>query len=267
MQIILMSVLAGMVGMGLGGIITAIWGAKTERMISIFLSFAAGIMACIVFLELIPESIEHAGYNRGEVFGMSITILGLLIGVGLVFTLNKIVDKITRKKEKLSTMHNSYTEFFHAEDILAGKRSMLKSGIIILIAIGLHNFPEGIAIGAAGTVDLSLGFTIALMIGLHCIPEGMAVAAPLISGGMSKIKAVLLIFLIGVPTVIGAALGMLIGGISDVALALAFSVAGGAMLYVVFGEIIPQAIATNKDRVPAGFVLAGIIVGMLMTLV
>jgi len=260
-----MSIVAGMVGMGLGGLITALLGSRTERMISIFLSFAGGVMSCIVFIELIPEAVELAedyGLN-----GIVTAIVGLIIGAALVYGLNHIVDIISSKGKIKAKLHNTYAEYFHADDIIANKNRMLRSGVIILVAVGLHNFPEGLAIGAAGVFDMNLGFTLAVMIGLHCIPEGMAVAAPLISGGLTRGRAVLLAFLIGVPTVVGAALGMLIGGVSDFAIAVSFSVAGGAMLYVVFGEILPQSITTSKDRVPTIFVLLGIVVGMLMTLI
>jgi ZIP family zinc transporter len=119
--------------------------------------------------------------------------------------------------------------------------------------------------GAAGYHDASLGFMIAVIIALHNIPEGMAISAPLISGGLSKLKTIVLVMLTGATTVIGAVAGVLIGGISDTTLALSFSIAGGAMLYVVFGEILPQSIITNKDRVPTIFALVGVVTGMLFT--
>jgi len=260
-----MSTVAGMVGMGLGGLIAAFWGNRTEKMISIFLSFAGGVMTSIVFIELLPEAVELA--EEDGLNGMLVAIIGLIIGTVLVFGLNYVIDKISSRGKKKSKLHDSYAEYFHVDDMIASKNRMLRSGIIILAAIGLHNFPEGLAIGAAGTHDIRLGLTLAIMIGLHCIPEGMAVAAPLISGGLTKKKAVILTFLIGVPTVIGAGVGILVGGVSDLAVALSFSIAGGAMLYVVFGEIIPQSIATNKDRIPTIFVLVGIVVGMFMTMI
>jgi ZIP family zinc transporter len=93
----------------------------------------------------------------------------------------------------------------------------------------------------------------------------MAVSAPLIAGGLSKTKSVGLTLLAGATTTIGAVIGVLVGSISDIAVAVSFSVAGGAMLYVVLGEILPQAIVTNKNRMPTAFVLAGIIFGILCT--
>jgi len=255
MNILFLSFLAGVVGMGLGGIITAIFGTRTDKMISIFLSLAGGVMISIVFLELIPESIKYSNIIA--------SLIGLVAGALMVMLLNNVVDKITRTRK--TKLHDSYAEFFHTSEVIDKKSSMLRSGIIMLFAIALHNVPEGLAMGAAGHHDAALGLTLALMIGLHNIPEGMAISAPLISGGLSKLKTIILVMLTGATTLIGAVGGVLIGGISDLALAMSFSIAGGAMLYVVFGEILPQSIVTSKDRVPAIFAMVGIIMGILFT--
>ena len=257
MNIIIMSLLAGVVGMGLGGVITAIFGTRTDKMISIFLSLAAGVMASIVFIELIPEAIEYSN--------IWVAIIGLALGALMVMVLNNIMDKISRTGKGESKLHDSYAEFFHSEGMLRDKKNLLRSGMIMLFAIALHNIPEGLAMGAAGYHDAALGLTLAIMIGLHNIPEGMAISAPLISGGFSRPKTLALVMVTGSTTVIGAVAGVLIGGISDLALALSFSVAGGAMLYVVFGEILPQSIVTNRDRIPAVFALVGVIVGLVFT--
>ena len=256
MNIIAMGFLAGVAGMGLGSLFTVIFGSKTEKMISFFLSFAGGVMISIVFLELIPEAIEHSN--------ITVTLIGLILGAVLVLVLNNLVDKISESKAP-TKLHENYTEFFHASGMVDNKKSMLRSGLIMLFAIGLHNIPEGLAVGAAGFHDASLGLALAIIIGLHNIPEGMAVSAPLIAGGLSKTKSVILTLLVGSTTVIGAALGVIVGGVSDIAVAVSFSIAGGAMLYVVLGEILPQSIVTNKDRMPTIIALVGIIVGILLT--
>jgi len=252
-----MSLFAGVIGMGLGGAITAVFGSRTERMISIFLSLAGGVMVSIVLIELIPEAIEYSN--------IMVTVIGLGLGALMVMALNSVMDRISKPDKPESKLHETYAEFFHSEGITDNKKSMLRSGMIMLFAIALHNIPEGLAMGAAGYHDAALGLTLALMIGLHNIPEGMAISAPLISGGFSKPKTLILVMLTGATTVVGAVAGVLIGGISYTALALSFAVAGGAMLYVVFGEILPQSIVTNKDKVPAIFALVGIVIGLLFT--
>jgi ZIP family zinc transporter len=256
MNIILISILVGITGTGLGGIFTAILGGRTEKMTSVFLSFAGGVMVSIVFIELIPDSIAHSNIIT--------TIIGLTLGACLVLALNYLLDKFTADEHMEAKLHETYSEFFHADEMIANKR-MLRSGLIMLFAIALHNFPEGMAIGATGNYDLSLGITLAIIIGLHNIPEGMAISAPLVAGGMSKTKAVVLTMLSGTPIALGTVAGVLVGGVSDAALALSLSFAGGAMLYVVFGEILPQSIVTTKDRIPTIFALVGIVVGLLLT--
>ena len=136
-------------------------------------------------------------------------------------------------------------------------------------AIALHNMPEGMVIGATyagngGQIIGGSGFIIAAVIGLHNIPEGMSVSVPLISGGMNKWKAVAISALSGVPTVIGAMIGYSLGLLSPLWLCLSLSFAGGAMLYVVFGELLPEAFLMWKSKAPAMFVLIGTLVGVVL---
>jgi len=137
--------------------------------------------------------------------------------------------------------------------------------MLILTVISLHNIPEGIAIGAGGSHNFNLGALLALMIALHNIPEGMAIAAPLLAGGVKRWKVVLLTAVSGATTLIGGVTGILIGGISEFAVALSLSAAGGAMLYVVFCEIIPQSIIMTRKRTASVVTLFGVIIGLIVT--
>ncbi|MCL1805451.1 MAG: ZIP family metal transporter [Clostridiales bacterium] len=257
MNIIIMSVFAGVLGTGLGGLFTALLGYRTDKAISVLLSFAGGVMTSIVFVELIPEAITHAG--------MSVCVAGLVVGVVVVLLLNEAIDMVSGLAGAKTLLHESFQEFYHENKMFAGERSKLRAGMLMFFVIGLHNLPEGLAIGAAGNHDMNFGLTLALMIGLHNIPEGMAIGAPLISGGLGHRKAVLMTLLAGAPTVLGAAIGVLVGSISDAALAFSYAIAGGAMLYAVFGEILPQTMVISKDRVPTIVSLAGILCGMMLT--
>ena len=255
--IIGMSVVAGICGTGLGGLLTAFFGNGTDKMTSIFLAFAGGIMTSIVFFELIPEAILHAN--------MIVVILGLIIGIVLVLFLNYFLDRISANNHIESKLHETYKEYFHESEVITSKKNMLRSGMLMFFVIGLHSIPEGLALGTAAIYNITLGTTFALMIAIHNVPEGMAIAAPLISGGLSKQKTILLTLLAGIPTVLGALAGILIGNISAIAIALSFSIAGGAMLCVVFCEILPQTTIMNKNRFPMITLLVGIILGLLLT--
>lgn len=144
----------------------------------------------------------------------------------------------------------------------------------MMSAIALHNLPEGMVIGASYAITPDLiqnlfsgsGFIMAMVIGLHNIPEGMAVSVPLISGGMGKAKAVGLTALSGAPTVIGAVIGYALGGINQIMLMLSLGFASGAMLYVVFGELLPESILMWKSKLPALALFVGVLAGFLLVM-
>ena len=103
-----------------------------------------------------------------------------------------------------------------------------------------------------------------LAITIHNIPEGMAIAVPLINGGVKRRLAILITALSGAPTIVGALVGFWIGDIGPLGLALSLSFASGAMLYVVFGEILPQSILMYRSKLPAFFVIIGMLLGLVV---
>lgn len=145
------------------------------------------------------------------------------------------------------------------------------AGLVMAFAIALHNFPEGMVIGASYANDEATGgvggLAAAIVIGLHNIPEGMAVSVPLAAGGMGKVKAAVLTALTGAPTILGAMLGYFLGSLSPLMLALSLSFASGAMLYVVFGELLPESILMWRSKAPAFAMLAGLLVGVVILFV
>ena len=149
----------------------------------------------------------------------------------------------------------------------AGRSGLLLAGVVMAAAIALHNVPEGMVIGAAFAAgEADSGWLRAAVIGMHNIPEGMAVSVPMTAGGERRWKAAALAALTGAPTVLGAALGFAVGGMSPAALAVVLSLASGAMLYVVFAELLPEAVGLWQSKLPALAVVLGMIVGMVITL-
>lgn len=135
------------------------------------------------------------------------------------------------------------------------RRQLFLAGLVMAFAIALHNFPEGMVIGASYASDVVSGgigsLAIAIVIGLHNVPEGMSVAVPLAAGGMKKVRATLITAVTGAPTILGAIVGYLLGALSPVWLAVSLSFASGAMLYVVFGELLPESILMWRSKAPA----------------
>ena len=263
MQGILFSAVAGICGTGLGGLVSALLLKRpSERITCFLLSFAAGVMISIVCFGLVQETVELTN--------IVVSVTGIIAGVLVIMALNRVVDKITETKkdgvpEVVPKVHMTHEELYHESRIISDRAKMLRSGIFMLIAIGLHNIPEGIAIGAGGSYDVRFGLLLAIMIALHNIPEGMAIAAPLLTGGINRWRVVFLTALSGAPTLLGGLTGILLGSISDFTIAVSLSAAGGAMLYVVFGEIMPQSIIMTKNRTASIVTLFGIIVGLIIT--
>jgi len=258
MQVLVFSAIAGVCGTGLGGLISVlVLRRPSDRIICWLLMFAAGVMTSIVCFGLVPEAIDLSG--------VMISVAGMIVGVIVIMLLNRLIDRLTVTREEERDVHHTHEGLYHEGSIIHDRSRMLNSGMIMFAAIALHNIPEGMAIGAGGSHSFELGMMLAIMIALHNIPEGMAIAAPLIVGGVSRGKVVFLTAISGAPTLIGGILGILIGSVSDLAIALALAMAGGAMLYVVFGEMIPQSVIMTKSRAATIVAVFGLLVGLIIT--
>ena len=262
--------IAGVAGTGLGGLVGAMLQKDSNRTVSLLLSFAGGVMLSVVCFDLVTEAVATG-------VGILTVIAAVALGVVVTFLLNYLIDRKTNPEvphidenhpktadDLDELIHSNHYEVHHAQQ--DNKFALLLAGMVMACAIALHNVPEGMTIGASyannNNAMGSSALILAVLIGLHNIPEGMAVSVPLISGGMNKWKAVFMTALSGVPTIIGALLGFLIGDIGTLGLALSLGFASGAMLYVVFGEIIPQAILMYHSKLPSFSVIIGILVGL-----
>lgn len=239
-NVIIYGLLAGVIGTLTGGIISAVIGKK-DKTISILFCIAAGIMLAIVCFDLIPDALEHSG--------LTTLFLSVLAGALIVILLDVIIEI---KNPEIARASNGDPS----------KNNMAKAGFLMMLAIALHNFPEGLVIGSSEVV--SNGLLMTILIGLHNIPEGIAVAAPLIAGGMKKSKAIFLTALTGLPTLFGAIAGYFIGLQSDVFVAVSLGVASGAMLCIIFSDMIPEAIKLNDSKATGYATFASFLVGIVL---
>ena len=268
--LLIVTAIAGVVGTGFGGLLGALLQRDSNRTVSLLLSFAAGIMLGVVCFDLIPEAVETNA-------GLMMVIAAVASGVIVIYILNYLIDRSTNPEvphidEQHPKTADDLDELIHSDHFEVhyakkeNKLSLFVAGMVMASAIALHNVPEGMTIGASyasnGGAMGSAAIVLAVLIGLHNIPEGMAVSVPLISGGMGKGKAVLITAATGIPTMLGALLGFWIGEIGPMGLAFSLGFASGAMLYVVFGEILPQSILMYHSKLPAFSAIAGLLVGL-----
>ncbi len=264
--------LAGIGGTGLGGVIGALFKRDSKRTVSLLLSFAGGVMTSIVCFDLIDSAID----TKTNIF---IIALGIIFGVVMVYLLNLYIDRVTNHEVRHIGKNHPATaddldEIIHSNHLSVHmkkrdtKLSLFIAGLIMASAIALHNLPEGMTIGASfinnkGVMGGS-ALVLAILIGLHNIPEGMAISVPLINGGVKRRKAILITALSGAPTIIGALIGYFIGDIGALGLALSLCFASGAMLYVTFGEILPQSILMYRSKLPAFSFIGGMLLGLIV---
>lgn len=229
----------GIIGTGAGGIAAFMLKRPSRRFMGTVLGLAGGLMIAVVCFELLPEAFEMAGLTTG--------IAGIILGVVLV----TIIDLLVPDRDFTQRNIRDW--------------GYIRAGIILGLGIAVHNFPEGLAIGSGLAVDLRLGLSLALAIGFHNMPEGLAMAMPMMIGGYSRVRVLLATVIAGVPMGFGAFVGMLLGEISPQLVSLCLSFAGGTMLYITCGELIPKSQNVYRGRASAFGIILGIIAGIALS--
>ena len=276
-SIIGITALAGMGGTGMGGLVSCLFRKDSSKTVSLLLSFAAGVMTSVVCFDLLAEALHSDGIGNS----VGLVVIGVLVGYVVIALLNAWIDRntdhevahIDENHPRTAVSLEELTHANHLQEHREGRQprsGLFLAGLVMAAAIALHNVPEGMVIGAsfARTAQETLlnrgGLTMAIVIGLHNVPEGMAVAVPLISGGMPKLRSVIVTALTGFPTILGALLGFGVGAMGPTALAVSLSFASGAMLYVVFGELLPESILMWRSKLPATATIIGMLTGLVI---
>lgn len=211
---------------------------KNEKKVIIScLAFAAGVMICVSITDLIPESISLLGKKYYCIFPYLLSFICLFIGI---FVSSYIGDNLSQLEEK---------------------GSLYKVGIVSMIAIILHNIPEGIITFISTTKDTSLGISLAIAIALHNIPEGISIGIPIYYASKKKSKALFYTFLSGVSEPFGALLTylFLLPFINSVILGLLFSFIAGIMIEISMTELLPKSYWYGEDTLTIFFFVMGIV--------
>lgn len=245
MEIVLLTALgvgsATVVGAALGFVFKNI----SHKFSDIVLSFAAGVMLAAAILGLIIPSLEYGGK-----FGILITVAGIFIGAVCLNVLDKLVPHLHKFAGIDSESHN---------------QANLSKVLLFVLAIAIHNLPEGIAAGVGfGSGDTTQALIIAGGIALQNIPEGMVIIAPMLAAGIRPHKTFIIAMITGLVEVIGTLIGYFAVSISTAILPFALAFAGGTMLYVISDEMIPETHAHGSERGATYALLVGFCI-MLIT--
>jgi ZIP family zinc transporter len=237
------SLLAGL-ATGVGALPALFFKEVPDKLMSTMLGGAAGVMLAATSFSLIVPGIEH-GNTLWPGFGVYTIVIGILAGA---FCLD-LVDRFLP----------------HEHFILGheGPASRMKKIWLFIIAITIHNFPEGLAVGVGfGGGDTANGTSLAIGIGLQNMPEGLAVALPLLGLGYSRMRAIAIATLTGLVEPVGGLLGVASVSVFHPVLPFGLAFAAGAMLFVISDEIIPETHAKGRSRLATFGIIFGFVIMM-----
>lgn len=240
------SLVAGL-GTGVGALpvfVRTKWSKRSQRLM---LAVAAGVMLSATFFSLLLPALDVVRLRGGsELVAVSTVGGGIVVGAGVLWLLHTFVP------------HEHFTKGREGTRSLALGRNWL-----FLLAIALHNLPEGLSVGVAYSGgSVSTGHGVMLGIGLQNLPEGLAVAAALMSDGTPRGRAFLIALLTGLVEPIGGLLGALAVHASAALLPWGLAFAAGAMLFVVSGEVLPETHREGTEREATFAVVLGFVAMM-----
>lgn len=248
MRIVLLTALgvggATVAGAALGFLFKKISHAFSD----IVLAFAAGVMLAAAVIGLILPSLDYGGKMP-----MLVTVVGIFCGALCLNLLDRLVPHLHRLSGVDQEAHPSQT-------------AQLNKVLLFVMAIAIHNLPEGIAAGVGfGTGDTGEALTIAAGIALQNIPEGMVIIAPMLAAGMSRGRTFVIALVTGLIEVVGTLLGYFAVSLSSAVLPFALAFAGGTMLYVISDEMIPETHAHGCERGATYALLGGFCLMLVMS--
>ena len=211
----------------------------SDRSLDVMLGFSAGVMLAATSFSLIIPAIDLSG--------PWVVVFGIILGAFVLHLIDRFVPH------------------FHPALGAEGPPSKLSKVWLFVVAITIHNFPEGLAVGVSfGIGDIASGFVIATAIGLQNMPEGLAVALPLLREGYSRRKSLWYATLTGLVEPLGGLLGAALVSIFHPILPWGLSFAAGAMLFIVSDEIIPESHRKGFEREATFGLIAGFVIMMLL---
>ena len=239
MKIVLLTALGVGGATVFGALIGFIFKKISHKFSDVVLAFGAGVMLSASILGLILPSLEY-----GTKYNVIISLLGIFTGAICIDLIEKLVP--------------------HIDTITTTDNESFKKVMLFVLAIAIHNLPEGIAAGVGfGTGDISSAIMIAVGIALQNIPEGMVIIGPMLSVGISPRKTFFFAAITGVIEVIGTFIGYFAVNLSETILPFALSFAGGTMLYVISDEMIPETHSHGNERAASYALLVGFCVMLL----
>lgn len=249
----LLTLMAGL-STGIGGIV--IWKAKrtNRRLLSAGLGFSAGVMVYVSFVELFVEGREYLGQGHSPEMATVLNVVYFFVGIVFVLLIDRFVPQHENPHElpdsDVAEQTYAYEQRYGEQIEKQGGdftykevKGLARTGFLAALAVGIHNFPEGMATFASAIACPRLGITIALAIAIHNIPEGITVAVPVYYATGDKRRAFRAALISGMAEPIGAIVAFLflLPFLTPVVLGTIFSMVSGIMVFIAIDVLMPSA--------------------------
>ncbi len=220
---------------GIGSALAFFTKSTNTRFLSVSLGFSAGVMVYVSFFEILQKARESLIPEFGEKLAAWYAVLAFFAGILIIALIDRLIPS-----------HDNPHEVRRVEDVARNRvkdPKLVRMGLFTALAIGIHNFPEGIATFMAGMTDISIAIPIAAAIAIHNIPEGIAISVPISYGTGSKKKGFYLSFLSGLAEPIGALLAwfILMPFLNNNVFGFIFAAVAGIMVFISIDELLPTA--------------------------
>lgn len=239
---------------GIGSALSFFAKTTNTKFLSISLGFSAGVMIYVSMIELLGSSFSSLALELGEKTGNLVAIIAFFGGMGVI----ALIDKLVPNDEN----PHHVTDPNEVKNLVVNNPKLARTGLMTALAIGIHNFPEGLASFVAALQSAKIALPIVIAIALHNIPEGIAVSVPIYYATNDKKKAFWYSFLSGLSEPIGALVGYLIlrPFINETVNGILFAVVAGIMVFISFDELLPAAKEYGEHHLS----IYGLIAGMLI---
>lgn len=238
---------------GIGSLIGFMSKQFNPRFLTIALGFSAGVMIYVSMVEIFVKARDSLTVSFGDKMGYVLTVVSFFAGIAVIALIDKLIPSYENPHEM-----NIEQKIKDSTD--EQKSKLMRMGMFSALAIGIHNFPEGLATFMSGLTNPTLGVSIAVAIAIHNIPEGLAVSAPIFYATKSRKKAFVLSFLSGLAEPIGALIGYFVlrSIFNEATFGVIFASVAGIMIYISLDELLPTAEEYGEHHLAIG----GLIVGM-----
>lgn len=249
----LLTLFAGL-STGVGSAIALLTRKTNHRFLSFALGFSAGVMVYVSFVEIFSKARIMLSSSVGETKGYVLATLAFFSGILLIGIIDRLVPSAENPHEP-----KALEELTPERAAEVRRKRLLRMGLFSALAIGIHNFPEGMATFIAAIDDPALGISIAVAIAIHNIPEGIAVSAPVYFATGSRRKAFILSFLSGLAEPVGALIGyvLLMPFFNEALFGLLFSGVAGIMVFISLDQLMPTAEKYGEHHLAVYGLVAG----------